>query len=108
MEAAVLTLLWRDVAGVGELTRMLAREGFLWCTPTQVSQQAISQRFLTFPAQLFERVFKQLLPELRKAWLLRNRRPMPESVGFALSSFERIWIADSSTKGSFIPEAQES
>jgi len=29
MVAAVLTLLWRDVAGVTELTRMLAREGFL-------------------------------------------------------------------------------
>ncbi len=68
MLAAVLTLLWRDVAGVRELTRMLAREGFLWCSPTQVSQQAISQRFLTFPAELFERVFKQLLPELRQAW----------------------------------------
>jgi hypothetical protein len=27
MVAAVLTLLWRDVAGVTELTRMLAREG---------------------------------------------------------------------------------
>ena len=69
MVAAVLTLLWRDVAGVAELTRMLAREGFLWCTPTQVSQQAIAQRFLSFPAQLFERVFKQLLPELRRTWL---------------------------------------
>ena len=65
MMAAVLTLLWRDVAGVRELTRMLGREGFLWCTPTEVSQQAISQRFLTFPAELFERVFKQLLPEFR-------------------------------------------
>ena len=54
----MLTLLWRDVAGVGELTRMLAREGFLWCTPTQVSQQAISPRFLTIPAQLFERVLR--------------------------------------------------
>ena len=97
MVAAVLTLLWRDVAGVRELTRMLAREGFLWCSPTQVSQQAISQRFLTFPAELFERVFKQLLPELRKAWLLRNRRPLPESVQFTSSKFERIWIADSST-----------
>ena len=42
MIAAVLTLLWRDVAGVTELTRMLNREGFLWCSPTQVSQQAIS------------------------------------------------------------------
>lgn len=40
MIAAVLTLLWRDVAGVTELTRMLAREGFLWCKPTTVSQQA--------------------------------------------------------------------
>lgn len=38
MVAAVLTLLWRDVAGVTELTRMLAREGVLWCNPTQVSQ----------------------------------------------------------------------
>ncbi len=97
MVAAVLTLLWRDVAGVRELTRILARVGFLWCNPTQVSQQAISQRFLTFPAELFERVFKQLLPELRKAWLLRNRRPLPESIQFTSSKFERIWIADSST-----------
>ncbi len=29
MVAAVLTLLWRDVAGVPELTKRLAREGFL-------------------------------------------------------------------------------
>ena len=31
MVAAVLTLLWRDVASVTELTRILARESFLWC-----------------------------------------------------------------------------
>lgn len=69
MVAAVLTLLWPDVAGVTELTRMLAREGFLWCSPKTVSQQAISQRFLTFPAQLFEKVFKDLLPDLyRRRW----------------------------------------
>ena len=97
MVAAVLTLLWRDVAGVRELSRMLAREGFLWCSPTQVSQQAISQRFLTFPAELFERVFKQLLPKLRKAWHSRNRRPLPESVQFTSSKFEKIWLVDSST-----------
>ena len=73
MMAAVLTLLWRNVPGVRELSRMLGREGFLWCEPTQVSwagdpsssQQAIAQRFLTFPAELFERVFKELLPEFR-------------------------------------------
>jgi hypothetical protein len=97
MVAAVLTLLWRDVAGVNELTRMLAREGFLWCRPRQVSQQALSQRFLTFPATLFEGVFKQLLPHLREKWAQRARRPLPESVEFAQSRFSQIWIVDGST-----------
>ncbi len=53
MVAAVLTLLWRDVPGVTELTRLLEKEGFLWCERTKVSQQAMSQRFLTFPAILW-------------------------------------------------------
>jgi hypothetical protein len=97
MVAAVLTLLWRDVAGVTELTRMLARSGFLWCRPTTVTQQAMSQRFLSFPATLFEGVFKNLLPSLRTAWYQRNQRPLPESVQFALTKFSRIWIVDSST-----------
>jgi hypothetical protein len=97
MVAAVLTLLWRDVAGVRELTRMLARDGFLWCQATQVSQQAISQRFLSFPAQLFEKVFKDLLPSLNTAWHNRNCRPLPESIQFTLDKFDRIWIVDSST-----------
>lgn len=97
MVAAVLTLLWRDVAGVTELTRMLAREGFLWCSPKNVSQQAFSQRFLTFPAELFEKVFKDLLPNLRAAWYSRNQRPLPESIQFTSGKFDRIWIIDSST-----------
>lgn len=97
MVAAVLTLLWRDVAGVTELTRMLAREGFLWCRPTTVTQQAMSQRFLSFPATLFEGVFKNLLPSLRTAWYKRNQRPLAESIQFALTKFSRIWIVDSST-----------
>ena len=96
MVAAILTLLWRDVAGVRELTRILARDGFLWCSPTQVSQQAISQRFLTFPAILFKKVFQELLPELREKWHRRNNRPMPESIQFTLSKFQKVWIADSS------------
>ena len=97
MVAAVLTLLWRDVAGVTELTRMLAREGFLWCSPKNVSQQAISQRFLTFPAQLFEKVFKDLLPNLRTTWHSRDKRPLPESIQFTITKFPQIWIVDSST-----------
>ena len=96
MVAAVLTLLWRDVAGVTELTRILAREGFLWCNPTQISQQAVSKRFLTFPAELFEKVLKDLLPYLKSSWSKRKHRPLPESVEFTLSKFDKIWIVDSS------------
>ncbi len=105
MVAAVLTLLWRDVAGVTELTRMLAREGFLWCKPQNISQQAISQRFLTFPASLFEKVFKDLLPYLQEAWQRRTGRKIPESIQFTLSRFEKIWIVDCSIIDSFISKA---
>ena len=54
MVAAVLTLLWRELAGVTELTGLLNREGFLWCESQKVKQQALFQIFLTFPAVLFE------------------------------------------------------
>jgi hypothetical protein len=97
MVAAVLTMLWRDVAGVRELTRMLAREGFLWCDRLQVSQQALSKRFLTFPADLFEKVLSEILPSLEEKWHQRNHRPLPESVQFTLTRFKKIWIADGST-----------
>lgn len=97
MVAAVLTILWRDVAGVRELTRMLARENLLWCDRLKVSQQAVSKRFLTFPSELFEEVFKEILPSLTQKWHTRNCRPLPESVQFTLTRFEKIWIADGST-----------
>jgi len=45
MVATVLTLLWRQVPGVQELTRLLAREDLLWCRATNVSQQSLSERF---------------------------------------------------------------
>lgn len=97
MVAAVLTLLWRDVPGVTELGRLLETEGFLWCKRTKVSQQALSQRFLTFPAILFERIFHEILPNLKARWSDRHNRPLPESVEFTLSKFDKIWIADGST-----------
>ena len=79
MVALVVTMLWRQVPSVSELTRMLAREELLWCQAVKVSQQALSERFLTFPAELFERVYKALLPELRARWAMRTRRPLPPS-----------------------------
>ena len=97
MVAAVLTLIWRNVAGVRELTRILNREGFLWCEPKQVSQQALSQRFLTFPAEIFESIFRELLPEFEQKWHSRNQRQLPESIQFARTKFASIWASDGST-----------
>ncbi len=80
-----------------ELARLLETEGFLWCKRTKVTQQALSQRFLTFPAILFERIFHEILPNLNLRWSARQNRPLPESVQFTLSKFEHIWIVDGST-----------
>lgn len=97
MVAAVLTILWRQVPSVHELTRLLAREDLLWCQAVKVSQQALSQRFLGFPAELFEGVLKELLPCLRQRWQERPARPLPDSLAYARQHFEQIWVADGST-----------
>jgi len=76
---------------------MLARENLLWCEAVGVSQQALSSRFLTFPSELFERIYKDLLPQLRKRWENRQRRPLPPSIQTAGKHFDRIWAADGST-----------
>ncbi|MCP6761091.1 MAG: hypothetical protein NHB32_20630 [Fischerella sp. CENA71] len=97
MVAVVLTLLWRQVPGVQELTRLLAREDLLWCRATTIAQKSLSERFLVFPSELFERVFKDLIPQLHLNWQQRLRRPLPDSIKFTLKHFDRIWIADGST-----------
>jgi len=97
MVAAVLTLVWRQVPSVHELTRLLAREDLLWCRAVEVSQQALSKRFLSFPAELFEGVLKELLPVLQERWQSRWKRPVPEAVKVAQQSFKHIWIVDGSS-----------
>ena len=97
MVAVTLTLLWRQVPSVRELTRMLAREGLLWCKAVKVSQPSLSERLLVFPAELFERVYKALLPELKARWEARQRRPVPQSIRIASSHFDQILVADGST-----------
>jgi hypothetical protein len=97
MVALVLTLLWRQVPSVRELSRMLAREDLLWCRAVKVSQQALSERFLVFPAKLFEGVYKELLPKLKGRWEQRQRRPIPLSIRVAREHFDQILVADGST-----------
>lgn len=97
MVAALLTLLWRQVPSVHELTRMLNRENLLWVRAVKVSQQALDKRLLTFPAVLFEQVFEQLLSSLKARWQVRNQRPLPPSIAWSNREFHQIWVVDGST-----------
>ena len=96
MVAAVLTLLWRQVPSVCELTRMLAREKFLWEPQVKVSQQALSKRFLLFPYEVFRHVLLDLTPTLYER-ALQRKRPLPESIEHARQHFDHIWAVDGST-----------
>lgn len=95
MVAAILTLLWRQVPSVHELTRMLEREDLLWAKAVKVRQQSLSERFLTFPYELFERIFEALVPQLKSRHDER-KRPIAPSIQYGLNHFERIWVADGS------------
>lgn len=95
MVAAVVTLLWHQVPSVHELTRMLNRKDLLWAKAVHVSRQALSERFLSFPYELFERVFQELVPLLKRQWSERTR-PLPASYSYALRHFEQVWAADGS------------
>jgi hypothetical protein len=96
MVAGVLMLLWRQVPSVCELTKLIGREDLLWTPKVKVTQQALSKRFLTFPAELFQRVLMDLLPHLRERWAARQR-PLPVSVEHARKTFSRIFVVDGST-----------
>lgn len=41
-------------------------------------------------------MLKDLLPYLKSSWEKRKHRPLPESVEFTRSKFDKIWIVDSS------------
>ena len=96
MVAAVLMMLWRQVPSVCELTRLIGREDLFWTPKVNVSQQALSKRFLIFPAELFQRVLMDLLPTLRERGWVRQR-PLPASIVCAQKTFSRLFAVDGST-----------
>ncbi|MEG4109245.1 hypothetical protein [Microcoleus sp. S13_C5] len=76
---------------------MLLREDVLWCQAVQVSQQALSKRFVESRAELFERVMMELLPQLHTRWLSGQQRKLPVSLSLARRHFQQIWVVDGST-----------
>jgi hypothetical protein len=96
MVALVLTMIWRQIGSVCELTRLLHTEGFFWCSPTVVSQQALSQRLRVFPADLFRRVLEDLLPQMLARCSARQR-PLPEVLTWVRERYPAVLAVDGST-----------
>jgi hypothetical protein len=96
MVAVVISMVWRQLASVSETLRVLKSEGLLWTDPLHVSQQAMSERLHTFPAELFKRILHDVLPVMQSRWQQRNR-PLPEEIQWALHQYDRVWAADGST-----------
>ena len=96
MVALVLTMIWRQVGAVRQLVHLLNTEGLFWAEPTQVSQQAVSQRLRTLPAELFQHVLLTLLPQLHTRWHSRQR-PVPPEIAWAQAHYTEVLVHDGST-----------
>jgi hypothetical protein len=96
MVALVLTMIWRQIGSAAELVRLLRQEGFLWCSPVLVTEQALSQRLRTFPAELFQRVLQDVLPQMQTRWAERDR-PVPREIAWVRERYRRVLAVDGST-----------
>lgn len=96
MTALVLSLIWRQFGSVSELARALTSEGLLWAGPVPISQQAISARLRTFPAELFARILDEILPRLAERWAARTR-PVPAPLAWARERYSAVLAVDGST-----------
>lgn len=96
MVAFLLSLVWRQIGGVSELSRVVQREALLWASPVKVSQQALSQRLSTLPAYLFAQILQTILPNLQQRWHDRDRPLLPE-LAWAQAHYTRVVSVDGST-----------
>jgi hypothetical protein len=101
MMALLLTAVWRQIAAVSELARLVRNEAVLWEDPKQVSQQALSERLNTLPAVLFLNVLNLLLPQMQQRWAARQR-PLPPEIAWAEERFTACLIVDGSTLDALI------
>lgn len=101
MMAFVLELIWRQISGVCELTRIVQEETVLWASPVKVSQQALSERLTTMRADLFGEVLTNVIPVAQKRWQERQR-PQPPEIAWALEHYSGVYAADGSTLDALI------
>jgi hypothetical protein len=96
MMGLVLSMIWRQISTVGELVRTVRTQSLLWVTPRKLTQQAVSQRLDSLPADLFRRALESILPAMRQRWNVRHR-PMAPEVSWAQAHYAQVAICDGST-----------
>lgn len=97
MMAFVLSLIWRQSGSISDLVRLVHTECVLWVPPLlELSQQALSARLRTLPAELFLGVLRQVLPLLEQRWYTRTR-PLPPEIAWAQCHYRQVLACDGST-----------
>jgi hypothetical protein len=96
MTAFVISLIWRQVGGLSDGVRLLNTEGLMWTVVVSVSQQAMSQRLATLPAELLLRVLTSVLPVFHARWQVRQR-PLPPELAWAQARYTQVVACDGST-----------
>jgi len=92
MAVLVVSLVFRQIPSLSEALRLVALEGLWGGEPFAVSRQALSQRLRAIPAQLFARMYEEVLVGLRE-----EQRAEPPEAGSLAARFKVIWAADGST-----------
>ena len=77
MLSLLLTLVWRRVPGVCDLTRMLAQERLLWAEPTKVSSRPSPSASSPFPLSLSSALPRPSSPSCPSASLPAPARSRP-------------------------------
>ncbi len=94
MAAIVLSLVYRQIHYLTDVLRCLEVEGLLWVEAMSVSRQALSQRLESLPAELFIKLFEQVVESLA---VKKNRNEIRSMWASVAEEFSAVWIADAST-----------
>jgi hypothetical protein len=97
MVALVLSMIWRQIGSVLELTRIVQQEALLWAEPQPtLTEKAVTSRLRSLPAELFWRVLFELLPQMQSRWEER-KRPLTPELAWASSRYSEVVACDGST-----------
>lgn len=104
MVGLVLTMIWRQISSVRALAHLMEREALFLVPVRDFTQQALNKRLRVLPADLFQQVFRDLMPVVQ-ARAVARQRPLPVVITQVQSHFPRIWAVDGSTLEAIVQKA---